>query len=216
MSEMTATRTEWRIAGDEVASCNCAWACGCQFNGPPTYGHCEALVAFLIRTGHFGDLNLDGVRFAEAFYFPGAVHEGNGTRLVILDEASTEEQRSAVLELTSGTQGHPVFEIFASVSPNVLEPVVASIEVESDREARRARIAIPGIGGSRIEPIRNPVTGEEHRVRIDLPDGFEYKQAEIANSVLWELTAGEPLALHNENSYGQHCAFDWSSDGTTR
>jgi predicted metal-binding membrane protein len=29
------------------------------------------------------------------------------------------------------------------------------------------------------EPIKNPVTGADHRVRIDLPHGFEYSIAEI-------------------------------------
>jgi hypothetical protein len=216
MSEATISKTEWHIAGDEVTSCNCAWACGCQFNGLPTSGQCEALVAYRIREGHFGATSLDGVRFAQAFWWPGAVHEGNGTRLLILDQNSSPAQREAVVAMTSGTQGHPYFEIFAAVAPNAQEPVVASIEVESDREARRARISIPGIGESRIEPIRNPVTGDEHRVRIDLPNGFEYKQAEIANSVSWHVNAAEPLSLRNENSYGQLTALDWSSDGTTR
>jgi len=216
MSEATISKTDWHLVGDQVTSCNCAWACGCQFNGPPTSGQCEALVAFRIREGHFGDTDLDGVLFAEAFWWPGLVHEGNGTRLLILDEKSTPAQREAITAISSGTQGHPYFEIFASVAPNGPDPVVAPIEVESDREARRASINIPGVGESRIEPIRNPVTGIEHRVRIDLPNGFEYKQAEIANSLLWQVTAADPLALHNENSYAQLVAFDWSSDGTTR
>lgn len=43
--------------------------------------------------------------------------------------------------------------------PNVLEPVVAAVTFEVDREGRRARIQIPGIAESEIEPIKNPVTG---------------------------------------------------------
>ena len=57
----TATKTQWRLAGEEVGSCNCAWGCPCQFNANPTHGHCEALVACQIREGHFGDMRLDGV-----------------------------------------------------------------------------------------------------------------------------------------------------------
>ena len=41
----------------------------------------------------------------------------------------------------------------------------------------------PFIGETNIEPIKNPVTGEEHRARIVLPDGFEYKEAEMGNTV---------------------------------
>jgi hypothetical protein len=202
--------------GEEVASCNCAWGCPCQFNALPTTGNCEALWVLDIESGHYGSTKLDGVKFAQVFHFDGAIHEGNGWRRLILDEASTPEQREAIQALASGTQGHPFFEIFAAVAPNLLEPMVAPIELEHDREKRQARIRIPGIGESQIEPIKNPVTGEEHRARIDLPNGFEYKVAEVGNSVRWRTTAGEKLTMEHENTYAQLARIDWSSDGTTR
>ena len=210
-----ATRTEWRIVGEEVASCNCAWGCPCQFNSLPTTGMCEALSALDIETGHFGDTPLDGVRFAQVFHWDGPVHEGNGWRRLIVDERSTPEQRAAIETLTSGTQGHPFFEIFSAMAPNALETVVAPIELEHDREKREARIRIPGIAESRIEPIRNPVSGEEHRARIDLPNGFEYRVAEMGNSVHWHTTAGDKLQMEHENTYAQLARVEWSSDGTT-
>jgi hypothetical protein len=210
-----ATRTEWRIVGEEVASCNCAWGCPCQFNSLPTTGTCEALAALDIETGHFGDTPLDGVRFAQVFHWDGPVHEGNGWRRLIVDERSTPEQRAAIETLTSGAQGHPYFEIFSAMAPNALETVVAPIELDHDREKREARIRIPGIAESRIEPIRNPVSGEEHRARIDLPNGFEYRVAEMGNSVHWHTTAGEKLQMEHENTYAQLARVEWSSDGTT-
>ena len=57
-----ATRTKWRIAGEEVANCNCAWGCPCQFNALPTYGDCRAAIGYEIEEGHFGDVPLDGLR----------------------------------------------------------------------------------------------------------------------------------------------------------
>ena len=27
---------EWRLTGEEMSNCNCAWGCPCQFNAPPT------------------------------------------------------------------------------------------------------------------------------------------------------------------------------------
>ena len=48
-------KTPWSIAGEEIASCNCAWGCPCQFNALPTTGRCEAFVAWRIDKGHFGD-----------------------------------------------------------------------------------------------------------------------------------------------------------------
>jgi hypothetical protein len=55
------------------------------------------------------------------------------------------------------------------------------------------------------------VSGEEHRVRIDLPDGFEFKQAEIANTVMPRHSAEDPLSFTLENTYGQLNPFDWTN-----
>ena len=113
-------------------------------------------------------------------------------------------------------QGHPVYEIFSSMAPNAHDPVVAPIDLTYDHERRQARIRIPDLAESEIEPIRNPVTGDEHRARIDLPNGFEYRLAEVANSKHWRTTAGDHLAMEHENTYAQIAHIDWSSDGTTR
>ena len=64
-------KTPWSIAGEEIASCNCAWGCPCQFNALPTTGRCEAFVAWRIDNGHFGDTSLDGLVFASVLWFPG-------------------------------------------------------------------------------------------------------------------------------------------------
>jgi hypothetical protein len=204
------TSTKWRIAGEEVVSCNCAWGCPCQFNALPTHDRCEAVAAWEIRDGHFGDTRLDGIRFARVYSWPGAVHEGNGTRLNIIDEKATGDQRTALLALESGTHGGLYFEIYAAVCPKVSEPIFAPITIEVDRERRRGRVVIPEVLESHIEPIRNPVTGEEHRVRIALPGGFEYTEAENANTVSLEVKP-HGVAMRYANTYAQLNAFDWSN-----
>ena len=212
-----ATTIEWRITGDQVSSCNCDWACPCQFNDvKPTHDHCEALFVGQIREGHVGDMQLDGVRWAEAFYWPGPVHLGEGSRMLIVDEAASSEQRSALEQLTDGALGHPFFEIFSSVTPNKYDPVTAPISLEFDRDARTATISIGDLAANSVEPIRNPVSDEPARVRIDLPNGFEYRQAEVANSTGWYVNGPGPLALRNSRTYTHLTPFDWSSDGTTR
>src|SRR5919109_55167 len=67
-------------------------------------------------------------------------------------------------------------------------------------EARRARLNIPGLLEATGEPIRNPVTGAEHRARIDLPHGFEYRIAEIGSGTT---RATGAIKLDLKNSYGQ-------------
>lgn len=206
-----ASRTKWQIRGEEIASCNCAWGCPCQFNARPTTGHCEALTAWEIRQGYFGDVRLDGVRFAGIYRWPGAVHEGNGTHQMIIDSRTAPEQREALIALESAAHGGAFFEIFAAVCPNRLEPVVAPIELQLNREQRRATVRITDIGEIQAEPIKNPVTGEEHRARIDLPNGFEYKQAECGNSVHLRVRSGDKLAFEHHNTHAHFNVFDWTN-----
>ena len=48
-------------------------------------------------------------------------------------------------------------------------------------------------------------------MRIDLPDGFEYKQAEIGDSVDWNVDSGAPLSFAHNNTYAQMYEFEWSN-----
>jgi hypothetical protein len=207
----TATTTSWRMAGEELGSCNCSWGCPCQFNANPTNGFCEAMVVCDVREGHFGEVSLAGVRFAVLLHFPGALHEGNGSLQLIVDETATADQREALAAITSGAHGGTLFQIFAAIAPDVREMLFLPITLESDRERRTGQARIPGIGELEAEPIKNPVTGEEHRARIVLPEGFEYKEAEVGNAVRVSVTSAAPLAFAHENTYAQFNAFDWSA-----
>ena len=80
---------DWAVQATEFANCNCAYGCGCQFNALPDKGFCEAVAGYQITQGHFGDVQLDGLRAAAVWHFPGAVHEGNGTMQLIICRASS-------------------------------------------------------------------------------------------------------------------------------
>jgi hypothetical protein len=205
------TKIKWRIAGEAVENCNCSWGCPCQFLALPTTGQCEAFLAGRIGHGYFGDTRLGGVVFSRIFWWPGAIHEGNGVRRMIIDEQATKEQREALIALDSGQHGGPYWEIFGVVCPNVVEPIVAAISLSVDREKRRATIRIPDLIESDVEPIKNPATGEEHRARILLPNGFHYKEAEMGNTVHCRVDAGDKLTFELKNTYAQLNAFDWSN-----
>ena len=203
-------KTPWRIVGEETGTCNCAWGCPCQFNARPTHGRCEALVAVRIREGHYGETPLDGICFAQAYWWPGAVHEGNGVMQLAIDAGATDDQRTALLNITSGRDGCTFFEIFASVVKTVLDPLYVPIELSSSRERRVAQLHVPGLGRFDVEPIRNPVTGDEHRALITLPNGFEFKEAEMANCLENHAALGDKV-IFNTNSYAQFAAIDWSN-----
>jgi hypothetical protein len=63
------------------------------------------------------------------------------------------------------------------------------------------------------EPIRNPVTGQEHRARIDLPHGFEYEIAEIGSGT--SSTRGN-LAIEVKQTYAQFAHLHMNNHGVIR
>jgi hypothetical protein len=97
--------------------------------------------------------------------------------------------------------GATFFQVFSTTFEKVHDPVFTRIEFNVDVDGRRATLKVPGIIDTRGEPIRNPVTGDEHRARIDLPHGFEYAVAEVGRG--WTNTSGT-IALKVEDS---HCHF---------
>ena len=141
---------------------------------------------------------------------PGPLHEGNGTRQLIINEEATPNQRTALMAMYSGTQGGAIFEALAAINPNQLETMFAPITLEINRERRRTTLHIPDILEIRTEPIKNPVSGEEHRARIVLPDGFEFKEAEMANATYLRARSGNQ-EFQYADVYAQLNEFDWSN-----
>ena len=190
--------TEWFVKAREFSNCNCSYGCPCQFNALPTHGNCMASIAYQIDEGRFGDVKLDGLRAVATYKWPGAVHQGNGTMQLIIDERADGRQRDALLRVMSGKETKDmatVWWVYAAMCPTKLEPLFKPIEFEVDVDARRARLVVPGVVETVGEPIRNPVTGAEHRARIDLPNGFEYRLGEVASGTT-KATAGIPLEMN--------------------
>lgn len=176
--------TDWRMKGIHIKNCNCAFGCPCDFNVPPTYGPCEGMAGMHIREGHFGDVSLDDLCWAATYHWPGPLHEGNGTMQPIIDERADARQREALLTILSGQEQDEgtFFQILSVIVSRLLEPRFVPLEFECDVETRRARMVAPDIFETVSEPVRNPVTEAPHRARVQLPDGFEYRLAEIGRA----------------------------------
>lgn len=205
--------TQWMIKGTEFAHCNCDYGCPCQFNSLPTHGSCEAVLALKIDEGRHGDTRLDGLKVAAVVSWPGAIHEGHGEIQPIVDERATPEQREALLRIMSGLDTEPgatFFQVFSTTYEKVHEPVFTNIDMDIDVEARRGTLNVPGIVEARGEPIINPVSGQEHRARIDLPQGFEYSVAEVGRG--WSRSAGA-VRVENNDSHAHFAHLHMTGQG---
>lgn len=208
--------TPWEIQGRELINCNCSYGCPCQFNALPTRGFCEAIGAFIIDRGHYGKVSLDGLHIAMALQWPGPIHEGKGKCQPVVDAKATPEQREAVLKIISGQDTDPfatVFAVFATTFEKVFDPIFAPVELQIDVDARRSKGRAGDVIEVNGEPIRNPVTGEEHRVRIDLPNGFEYELAEIGSGTS---NASGNVVMRLKDSYAQFARLHMNNHGLIR
>jgi hypothetical protein len=208
--------TPWEIKGREFGNCNCDYSCPCQFNALPTHGHCRGLAVFDIEEGFHGSTRLDGLKGAAVFRWPGPIHKGGGECVHVLDKRATPQQRQALLRILRGEDTDPgatVFNVFASTCETMHEPIIADIAFELDIDGRTARAQIAGVVETRGAPILNPVTGAEHRVRIEQPDGFEFAVAEIGRG--WSKATG-PVSFELDDTYGQFARIHLNQNGMVR
>lgn len=208
--------TPWEIEGTELINCNCSYGCPCQFNALPTRGFCEAMGGIGIEKGHHGSVSLDGLKLAVVFHWPGPIHEGKGQCQPIVDVRANPQQREALLRIMSGQDTEPfatMFAVFATTLDKVFDPIFTAIDYEVDVDARRGKVRAEGVFELTGEPIRNPVSGEEHRARIDLPAGFEYELAEIGSGT--SRSQGN-LVVDLKNSYAQFARLHMNNKGLVR
>ena len=139
-----------------------------------------------IKRGHFGNTKLDGLKFAVTVDFPGALHEGNGAIQPIVDERANADQREALFAIMTGKHSAEgtIFHIFSMIVTKMHDPVFAPINWTFDKDGRKAKLEIPGVLVTEVEPIKNPVTGAPHRIQVNMPDGFEHRSAEVASATI--------------------------------
>jgi hypothetical protein len=204
---------DWYVEGVKFGNCSCDYSCPCQFELLPTQGHCHGVEVIRIERGHFGEVALDGLCTVVQYQWPGPVYEGKGEMQAIIDLRAAPEQRRALEAILHGKETKEAathWWVFHAMSDTVHEPLFETIEFEIDIDARIARANIPGILAASGRPILSPVDGGAHRVRIDLPDGMEFEQAEIGSA---STKAATIMTAEFNDSYGQFNRFRITGNG---
>jgi len=208
--------TEWMIRGSEIAACNCDYSCPCQFNALPTYGDCRAAVAVHIDEGFHGDVRLDGLTFAALFAWPEAIHLGHGEALPIVDERATEAQRNAILTIMSGQDSEPganVFQVFSTTLEKVHDPMFKPIAFKVDHENSEGQFSVPDVVTTTAQPIRNPVTGNPHHVKVVLRDSFEFTEAQFGSGTI---TSKGPVSVNTVDKHMHIAHLHMTGTGLVR
>jgi len=179
---------------------------------PPTKGYCTGAVAFQVDKGHCEGVMLDGMKVVATFYFPRAIHHGDGHMQPFLEDTISDVQKDAIFYILSGQDQRvgTVFQIFSVIVKTLHEPIFTKIQFDWDIKNRKARIEVPTLLRARSEPIRNPVTDGEHRMITVLPEGWVFHEAE--NAAGYAKSLGD-LKFDLNQSHSSMAYVAWGPDG---
>ena len=200
--------TQWHASGEVYIACNCDYGCPCNFNALPSHGYCHGQWTWAIEQGTFGDVVLDGIPFTLAVKWPGAIHEGGGHGLLLVDERASEEQREAIHLLVKGDFGGP-WGILGWTWPTLDGPVAVPFEIEGEGVEYRVRAG--ECFELESEPIRNPVSGAEVHPSALLPEGLIVERGDFGSSRVFRID--EPIAIDLNGRYTARGAFEYSNAG---
>jgi hypothetical protein len=196
----------WQLHGKVLVSCNCDWGCPCNFNARPTKGKCEGGWTWHVESGSYGDVKLDGLNFSVYANWPGAIHEGKGEALILVDERADARQRAAIDVLLAGKSGGP-WEILGWTWPKVHGPFTTTYELTFDGVKSRMKC------GKYVEvecaPIKNPVNGAEAHPGVLLPQGIIFKTGDLGATTRFRVSGG--IEYDHSGQYMAVGPFDYKS-----
>jgi hypothetical protein len=102
--------TPWALEGDYLESCNCEAICPCRMiggvpGGRSTYGECFGLLAWKIRSGRAGAVDLSGLAVALACRYHDDEAGSPWSIVLYLDERADAKQREALKLIYLGRAG---------------------------------------------------------------------------------------------------------------
>ncbi len=157
---------KWQVSGDYFEACTCDQTCPCIFLSAPTQGYCDAVVAWHVERGSYGNVRLDGLNVVMAGHWPGKMIDGGASVALYLDEKATQEQSEALAQIFSGQAGGQPGAIGALVG-EVLGVGPAPIDYKIEGKKRSLRVAdvaeaeveeVAGAAGQRIEIHNAPLS----------------------------------------------------------
>jgi hypothetical protein len=196
---------DWELKGTVIVACNCDYGCPCNFNALPTKGKCEGTWTWHVERGTFGDISLDDLNFTVCVNWPGAIHEGNGEALILVDERADEAQRNAIETLVGGDAGGP-WGVLAWTWPTIHGPKPVAYDLHLDGVKTRVKAGDSYEVVS--ETIKNPVSGAEVHPGATLPEGIVFKEADFGSSTAFRVSDG--IAYEHPGKYTAVGPFEYS------
>jgi hypothetical protein len=173
-----------------MEACSCAVTCPCNFGSDPTQLPCEAILAWHIQDGQYGETQLQDVNLVAYFQIPGYAFAGGWTLGVYLDERADADQAAALGAIFSGQAGG---------WPAVLSPLIATplppkqVPIMMELAEDNVRVSVPELLEVATERVPNPLPGGPP---LDLKVGnlavpFYTSTVDVRRSITLKLTDPE-------------------------
>jgi hypothetical protein len=209
---MTNNIPDWKVFGDWFDVCKCSIPCPCEFAQTPSYGDCDGVLAYHVRSGYYGQIPLDGLNVLALSYFKGNIWTGKVKASVGLffDEKANSQQREALQMIFSGKAGGFMAE-FAKLQ-DVRGTEYAPIKFEVSEDLSNWSAEIPGKVVAKAEALTGPMTPQGKRVQTINAPGSETGPGTVATwgkAIADEVDAmGFKWEWNGRSS--KHIPFDWS------
>jgi hypothetical protein len=138
--------------------------------------------------------------------WPKAIHDGGGKVVFVVPPDVSDEQLDSLAQIYTGQLGGLPWSILGTTY-EVAGVVRADVEFEDD--GMHSGFRVPGVGEAKGTTLKNPVTGEDHLVAIDLDQGFIWKRGECGQGS-FEVEA-EGIHLKFDDSNWILYDFDWTN-----
>ncbi|MFC7447031.1 DUF1326 domain-containing protein [Rhodococcus daqingensis] len=209
---------QWAVRGDWFDVCSCDIPCPCEFARPPTSNHCQGVLAYHVREGHYGDVPLDGLNLVALGEFEGNVWAGAQVSMALyLDDRADEAQQAALGAVFGGQAGGWPAKFAAMVGDSRgVEIAPVHVEVADDLSGWHAEV--PGRVSAAGEALTGPTTPPGARVQLLNPPGSEVGPGQTAT---WGVATANRVSAENftfawewGGRSSKHIPFDWSGPDT--
>mgnify|MGYP001194031835 CR=1 FL=1 len=204
---------DWQVSGDWIDVCSCNVPCPCTFAQAPTGNVCDVIFGYKIRTGHYGETNLAGLKIVIVGGLKGNLWANGDFDIgMFIDAAADHKQREALQMIFTGRAGGwmgnvvPLIREFKGIE-------VAEIFMEIDESLQSWRVEIPNVIRGRGEALTGPTADPNKRVQtINLPGsevGPSGKIATWGKSIegYWRAFGFSKDIPKGQSS--KHIAFEW-------
>ncbi|MBV9249906.1 MAG: DUF1326 domain-containing protein [Acetobacteraceae bacterium] len=143
----------YHLEGRLLEVCDCRVLCPCWIGEDPDNGTCDSMLAWHIDKGSVDGTDVSGHTLALVSHIPGNILQGNIRAAMYVDDAASDAQQEALVNVYSGKLGGPAAELAKLVSEVVS---IQRAPITFTVQEGRGMLKIGDAGLAELEPYRGP------------------------------------------------------------